>query len=103
MTHRRRARPSGNVFRDLGFPAGEADHLRVRSELMAKLQALITARGLKQAEAAELLDVTQPRVSDLMRGRIDLFNTEMLIDMLSKFGFRTKVVLESNRRRAGVA
>jgi predicted XRE-type DNA-binding protein len=70
---------------------------------MAKLQAVITARGLKQAEAAELLDVTQPRVSDLVRGRIDLFNTEMLIDMLSKFGFRTKVVLESSRRRAGVA
>jgi hypothetical protein len=37
-----------------------------------------------------------------MRSRIDLFNTEMLIDMLSKLGFRTKVVLESNRRRAGV-
>ena len=70
---------------------------------MAKLQTVITARGLKQAEVAERLGVTQPRVSDLMRGRIDLFNAEMLIAMLSKFGIRTKVVLESRRRRAGVA
>jgi predicted XRE-type DNA-binding protein len=70
---------------------------------MAKLQAVITARGVKQAEAAEILGVTQPRVSGLMRGRIDLFNTEMLIDMLAKLGIRTKVVLELRRRRAGVA
>jgi predicted XRE-type DNA-binding protein len=91
------------VFRDLGFSADEADHLRVRSELVAKLQTVITARGLKQAEAAKLFGVTQPRVSDLMRGRIDLFNAEMLIDMLAKVGIHTKVVLESRRRRAGVA
>lgn len=103
MTRRRPSRSTGNVFRDLGFSPEQADHLRIRSELMAKLQAVITARGVKQAEAAEVLGVTQPRVSDLMRGRIDLFNTEMLIEMLSKFGIRTKVLLESRRRRAGVA
>jgi predicted XRE-type DNA-binding protein len=103
MAKRRRPRASKNVFRDLGFSVDEAEHLRVRSELMAKLQAAITARDVKQVEAAELLGVTQPRVSDLMRGRIDLFNTEMLIDMLSKLGLRTKVVLEARRRRAGVA
>ena len=103
MTQRQRSRSTGNVFRDLGFSKDEAAHLRVRSELLAKLQTVITARRLKQTEVAELLDVTQPRVSDLMRGRIDLFNAEMLIDMLSKVGVRTKVVLESRRRRAGVA
>ena len=103
MTQRQRSRSAGNVFRDLGFSTDETDHLRVRSELMAKLQTVITARGLKQAEVAERLGVTQPRVSDLMRGRIDLFNAEMLIDMLSKLDIRTKVVLESRRRRAGVA
>jgi predicted XRE-type DNA-binding protein len=70
---------------------------------MTKLQRVITARGLKQAESAELLGVTQPRVSDLMRGRIDLFNVETLIDMLAKLGVRTKVVLEPHRKRAGVA
>ena len=96
-------RSSGNVFRDLGFSADEADHLRVRAELMTTLQKVITARGLKQAEAAERLGVTQPRVSDLMRGRIDLFNAEMLIDMLAELGVRTKLVLEPRRKRTGVA
>lgn len=99
-----KATPSGgNVFRDLGFPPGEAEHLRVRSELMLHLQKTITARGLKQADAAELLGVTQPRVSDLMRGRLDLFSIDTLIDMLARLGVRAKVVLQPSRRRAGVA
>ena len=103
MRQRHRSPSSASVFRDLGFSAAEAEHLRIRSELMAKLQAVLTARELKQAEAAAVLGVTQPRVSDLMRGRIDLFNAETLIEMLSKVGVRTRVVLESRRRRAGVA
>jgi predicted XRE-type DNA-binding protein len=96
-------RSSGNVFRDLGFSADEAEYLKVRSELMVNLQKAITARGLKQAEAAKLLGVTQPRVSDLMRGRIDLFSIDTLIDMLARFGIRAKLVLQPSRRRAGVA
>lgn len=96
-------RSSGNVFRDLGFSPDEAEYLTVRSELMVNLQKVITARGLKQAEAAKLLAVTQPRVSDLMRGRIDLFSIDTLIDMLARLGVRTKLVLQPRRRRAGVA
>ena len=96
-------RSSGNVFRDLGFSGDEAESLQVRAELMAHLQQVITARGLKQAEAAEVLGVTQPRVSDVMRGRIDLFSIDTLIDMLARFGIRAKLVLHPRRRRAGVA
>ncbi len=99
----KRSRRTGNVFRDLGFSADEADHLRIRSELMAKVQEVIIAGRLKQAEAAELLGVTQPRISDLMRGRIDLFNVETLIDMLAKLGVRTTLILQVRRKRAGVA
>ncbi|MGH7320872.1 MAG: helix-turn-helix domain-containing protein [Candidatus Rokuibacteriota bacterium] len=94
-------RSSGNVFRDLGFSPDEVEYLKVRSELMVNLQKVITARGLKQAEAAKLLGVTQPRVSDLMRGRIDLFSIETLIDMLARLGIRVKLVLQPSRRRAG--
>jgi len=97
------ARSTGNVFRDVGFPPDEAEHLKVRSDLMLNLQKAIAARRLKQGEAAELLGVTQPRVSDLMRGRIDLFSIETLIDMLAKLGIRAKFVLQHSRRRAGVA
>ena len=103
MKRVRMTRSTGNVFRDLGFSAIEAEHLRVRSELMLNLQKTIAARGLKQGEAAELLGVTQPRVSDLIRGRIDLFSIDTLIDMLAKLGIRAKIVLQPARRRAGVA
>ena len=96
-------RSTGNVFRDLGFPSDEAEHLRIRSDLLVQLQKVIRSQGLKQAEAAKLLDVTQPRVSDLMRGRLDLFSVDTLIDMLARLGIRVRVVFSSSRRSARVA
>jgi predicted XRE-type DNA-binding protein len=96
-------RSTGNVFRDLGFAPDEAEHLRVRSDLLIQLQKAIRARGLKQAQVAKLLDVTQPRVSDLMRGRLDLFSVDTLIDMLARLGIRIRVVFSTSRRAARVA
>ncbi|HEY7322005.1 MAG TPA: helix-turn-helix transcriptional regulator [Candidatus Binatia bacterium] len=91
-------RSSGNVFRDLGFPPREAEHLLVRSDLMIQIQKLIASRRLTQAEVAKILYVTQPRVSDLLRGRIDLFSTDALIDMLGRLGVRVRFVLKPSRR-----
>lgn len=96
-------RSSGNVFRDLGFSSYEADYLKVRADLMLNVQKVITARGLKPAEVAGLLGVTQRRVSDLMHGRIDLFTIDTLIEMLARLGVRTRLLVESRRRRAGAA
>ena len=62
---------TGNVFRDLGFRREESEHLLVRADLMIQVQKLIASHRLKQRAAAKLLGVTQPRVSDLLRGRID--------------------------------
>ena len=84
---------SGNVFRDLGFSREESEHLMVRSDLMIAVQKALERRALKQAEAAKILGVTQPRVSDLLRGRIDLFSTDALIDMLARLGIRVRLVL----------
>jgi predicted XRE-type DNA-binding protein len=84
---------SGNVFRDLGFSQEEAAHLLIRADLMIAMQKALDRRALKQAEAAKILGVTQPRVSDLLRGRIDLFSTDALIDMLARLGIRVRVVL----------
>ena len=89
---------SGNVFRDLGFRHEEAEHLLVRADLLIQLYKALKARGLKQARAAKLLEVTQPRVSDLLRGRIDLFSTDTLIDMLARVGIEVRVVLRPGRR-----
>lgn len=94
---------SGNVFRDLGFSADEAEHLLIRADLLIQLQKAIASRGLTQAKAAKLLRVTQPRVSDVLRGRIDLFSTDSIIDMLARLGVHVRFVLKSSRRRLKVA
>jgi predicted XRE-type DNA-binding protein len=88
------ARPSsGNLFRDLGFAPEEAEHLRVRSTLMAAVRRYIDERGLTQAEAAEILGVTQPRISNLVRGKIDLFSIDTLVAMLARAGIHVDIVV----------
>jgi predicted XRE-type DNA-binding protein len=88
------------VFLDIGFPPGEAEHLRVRSRLMMAIEQLIEARGLTQTRAARLFGVSQPRVSDLVRGRIELFSIDALVEMLGRAGIGLTIRLESRRRRA---
>ena len=90
---------TGNVFRDLAFPKAEAEHLLIRADLLIQVQKAIAAKGLKQAEAAKVLRVTQPRVSDLLRGRIDLFSTDALIDMLARLGIGVRLVVKTPRSR----
>ncbi len=92
-------RSTGNVYRDLGFSAEESEHLLVRADLMLQLQKALAARELTQVQAARLLHVTQPRVSDLLRGHIDLFSTDSLIDMLARLGVRVRFVLKPARGR----
>ena len=92
-------RSTGSVFRDLGFGSEEAEHLRIRSTLIIKLEKLIRARGLTQAQAAKLMRVSQPRVSDLLRGRIDLFSTDALIDMLARLGVSVRLSFGASRTR----
>ncbi|HVG10333.1 MAG TPA: XRE family transcriptional regulator [Thermoanaerobaculia bacterium] len=84
---------SGNVFTDLGFGPEEAEHLRIRSDLMIALRQLIEDRRLTQAEAARVFGVTQPRISNLVRGRIDLFSIDTLVDMLARAGIRVEVAM----------
>ncbi len=91
---------SGNVFRDLGYSPEDADNLRVRSELLISLTGLIESRGLTQAQAAKLLGVSQPRVSDLMRGKIQLFSVDGLIEMLGRAGAQVTFVVKHRKRVA---
>ena|SRR5258708_39036498 len=96
----RARRVSGNVFRDLGFPASESEHLKIRSDLMILLTKLIEERGLTQSQAAHLLKVTQPRVSDLVRGKIERFSVDTLIEMIGHTGASVSVVVKRRRRAA---
>ena len=91
---------SGNAFQDLGFPAEEAENLRLRADLMIQLTKLIQKRGLTQAQTARLLGGTQPRISDLTRGKIDRFSIDALVEMLGHAGVRVSIVVKTRRRVA---
>ena len=91
-------RSSGNLFRDLGFGSKEAESLSLHAQLMAELKHLIQARRLTQNSAAKLFGVTQSRISDLVRGKIDLFGIETLVDMLPRAGIRVQLRLAPSRR-----
>jgi len=88
------------VFRDLGFDPQEAENLRLRADLMIQLTKLIDAKRLTQARAAKLFGVTQPRVSDLVRGRIELFSIDSLVEMLGRAGARVSLVVKPGKRVA---
>ena len=77
--------------------AQDAAAMRARADLMLELQDHLRKRKLTQTEAAKLLKVAQPRVSDLMRGRIDLFSADTLIDMLGRLGARVTVSVNFKR------
>ena len=78
---------SGNVFLDMGFPH-EAAILQMRSEVMADIRKIIKSKKLTQAKAADILGVSQSRVSDLIRGKWENFSLEMLIALATKAGVR---------------
>jgi predicted XRE-type DNA-binding protein len=76
----------------------KAAGLKARAEVAHVLIGEIDRRALTQSRAAVLLGVTQPRVSDLMRGRLDLFSLDTLVEMAERVGF--KVGIKLSRRRA---
>ena len=84
---------SGNVFRVVGISGDEATNLKMRSDLMIRLSKLIETRGLTEAKAAEFFGVTQSRISDLVRGKIDRFSVDTLIAMLGHAGVRVQIVV----------
>lgn len=84
---------SGNVFADLGFPPEEVAVLTLRAELMVMLRKLIAAKGWTQSQAAEMLGVTQSRVSDLVRGKHERFSLDMLVTLATRAGRTVKLRL----------
>lgn len=87
MSNNEFVKSSGNVFKDVGFDEPEAKSLKFRSHLMTMLMHYIQHEGLTQKEAAQRLGVSQPRISNLVHGKIDLFSAGMLLDMMERAGF----------------
>lgn len=72
----------------------EAENMRLRSALMIGLKQKIRAEGWSQAEAARRLGVTQPRISDLLRGKINLFAIDTLVNMLVAAGMHVEIQIQ---------
>ena len=77
---------SGNIFLDLGFEPAEAAVLLMRSQLMIDITEYIAKKKLSQVEAARRLGVSQARVSDLVRGKIEKFSLDMLVTLEERLG-----------------
>lgn len=75
----------------------EAENMKLRARLMTAVRHFIEREGLSQAEAAKLFGVTQPRISDLVRGKIDLFSIDVLINMLATAGVRVDLKIAVGR------
>lgn len=75
-----------NIFRDVGFNSEEAGNLKLRAMLMTEVEKHMRTNQLTQKQAAVCFGVTQPRMSDLVRGKIGLFSVDTLIAMLSHAG-----------------
>jgi len=83
-----------SVFDDLGFDRAEVANLKIRAALMRAVESELDKRNLTQVQAAKLLGVTQPRISDLRRGKLQLFTIDVLVNMLTILGKPVSLVID---------
>jgi predicted XRE-type DNA-binding protein len=88
---------SGNVFADIGLPNAEEEI--IKAGLMLRIYTLIRKRGLAQREAADILRIKQPHVSELMRGRASAFSIARLMKFLTLLGQDVQISVRPARRR----
>lgn len=86
---------SGNVFEDLGFSPADAEDLQLRSDLLVEVQKRIASLKRTQGAIAASLGITQPRVSDLLCGKIEKFSSDALAGFLRRLGARVHVSVHS--------
>jgi predicted XRE-type DNA-binding protein len=96
----RAAKGSENVFLDCGFPPAEAENLRIRAKMMMALTGYIQERKVTQSRAARIMGVSQPRISDLVRGKIGRFTIDTLVNMVTAAGLKADVDITAGRPRA---
>jgi predicted XRE-type DNA-binding protein len=90
-------RGSGNVFRDLGL--ADADVLQAKADLIFRISAIIDKRGLTQIEAAQILAVSQPKISALLRGHLDGFSLERIMRFLAALDQKVEIKVRPKSRR----
>ena len=85
---------SDNVFRDLGFPEGQAQNLLLRADLVIHIRKVIEKLGITQAEAAKRASITQPRMNDLVKGRTEKFTLDAMVNVAAQLGYIVKLSLK---------
>jgi predicted XRE-type DNA-binding protein len=88
---------SGNVFADLGVP--DADTHLLKAELVSRIDQILRQRRLTQSQAAELLGISQPDVSRLLRGQFRDYSVERLLRLLQALGRDVEIVIRTSRSR----
>ena len=83
-----------NVWDAIENTPGDAANMKARAELMRAITEYIRSSSMTQADAAKTLGVTQPRISDLMRGKIDVFSLDTLVNMLAAAEIRLEIRLK---------
>jgi predicted XRE-type DNA-binding protein len=82
---------SGNVFLDLGFPPHEAAVMQLRCELAEAIRKWMAREGVTQAQAAKRLGVVQPRISEIVRNKVDKLSLDYLVSLCAKAGVSVAV------------
>lgn len=95
MTALKITESSGNIFEDLGFEPQEAQNLQLRSQTMIALTKWFEASGLTQAMAAKTLGITQPRLNQLIKGKIEVFSLDALVNMAAKAGMHVGLTIKA--------
>ena len=88
MTELKITKGSANVFEDLGFDFQESQNLLLRSQTMIALVQWFNASGMTQAAAAKTIGITQPRFNQLLKGKIEIFSLDALVNMATSAGMR---------------
>ena len=79
---------SGNIFLDLGYASEDAEILRLRADLLAVVRRWISDKGFSSAEVTKTMQVSEARISDLVRGKWEKFSLETLIVLAIRSGFK---------------
>lgn len=90
---------SGNFFADLGLP--QAEKLKIKSGLVIEITKAIHRLNLTQAEAAERMGTTQPKVSTLLRGEFSNLSERKLMDCLNRLGYDIEIKVRPATKRVG--
>lgn len=87
-------RGSGNIFIDLGFGKVEAENLRLRADLMRRIDQYFRRSGMTQAAAAKALGLTQPRLNALLKGHLSQFSLDALVNIATRAGLNVRLVVK---------